>query len=85
MFQKQFSLGFLVLVLTAACILFAFYKPRPVNKSHDAQAAAVNDALVSIYPKGTNFKATSVDFNVFLGRKTTEFPRLFQVANELDK
>ena len=80
--RTQISLSVLLLGVTVICILLALYKPPPV-KSSDAQVAAVNDALVSKYPKGTNFKTVGVDFDIFVGCKTTEFPAVFRVANEL--
>ena len=81
--RLQFPLRVLLLVVTVACIALAFYRPQAEN-SREAQAGAVNEALISAYPKGADFKTIPVDFDILIGHKVSEFPRVFRVADPFD-
>ena len=80
----QYSLRSLLLVVGATSIVLATVSYYQQPNASELQVSAVNNAIIREQRLDSSFLKHQPDFQFFIGRRRSDYPRVFKVAEEVD-
>ena len=80
----QYSLRTLLLIVSATSIVLVTLSYYQQPNVLELQVSAVNNAIIREQQLDSNLLKHQPDFQFFIGRRRSDYPRVFKVAEEVD-
>ena len=80
----QYSLRILLLIVGVTSISLAALSHYLQPSATELQVSAVNNAIIREERLGLSVSKIRPDFQFFIGRRCSDYPRVFKVAEEID-